>query len=329
MRTPFILAALVIMPGASVGPFPFEKFDIDNAHSEITFSIRFMGLTNVHGRFKGFRGSVMYVESDVARSTVGIMIDVKTLDTGNDWRDRDLKGPAFFNADTFPTITFKSTRVERSADGFVVRGPLTMRGVTREVVIPFLQLHGKMKDAWGNTRVGFAGALKLNRKDFGVVGGGFWNQIVDLTRQSVADTVAIELSVQAEQINFDRISFGARPNTKSLGDTLFKLIAAQGTNAALAQYETLRKDTVSFSTGEAQLNTLGYKLLQAGKVDDAIRVLRLNVAAFPASANVYDSLGEACLAKGDRAGARENYAKALELDANNVGATEVLRWLTN
>jgi len=95
--------ALVFFPGTP--PFPFEKLDIDTAHSEIGFSIRFMGLTNVHGRFKTFRGTVMYVEHDLPRSTVGVLIDVKSVDTGNDWRDRDLKGPAFFNADSFPTIT--------------------------------------------------------------------------------------------------------------------------------------------------------------------------------------------------------------------------------
>src|SRR5882672_9901861 len=96
-----------------------EKFDIDPPHSEIGFAIRFMGLTNVHGRFRDFRGTVMYVERDVTRSSVAVLIQAKSIDTGLDMRDNDLKGPSFFNTDSFPTILFRSSKIERAGQGFI------------------------------------------------------------------------------------------------------------------------------------------------------------------------------------------------------------------
>ena len=324
-----VALALAIFP-TPAPPVDAEKFDFDRPHSEIGFAIRFMGLTNVRGRFKEFGGTIMYVERDVTRSSVSVLIQTKSIDTGVDLRDNDLRSPSFFAADSFPTIFFQSQRVERDSGGagFIARGPLTMRGVTREVAIPFVMTHGKMKDAWGNTRIGFAGAVRLARKDFGVTGTNFWNQVVDLSRMALADSVEVELNIEAETLNFERISFGAQPGKRSLGAALFETVAARGLGAATAQYTLLKRDSSAvFSVGEAQLNTLGYKLMQQGRVNDAIAIFKLNVDAFPQSANVYDSLGEAYLRTGDRANALLNYEKALAMDPQNVGAMEVVRWL--
>jgi len=326
---PLVAALALPAPAARrVGPaIDAEKFDVDFSHSEIGFSIRFMGLTNVRGRFEEYAGTIMYVDKDVAKSTVSVLIQAKSIDTGTEFRDKDLRGPSFLNVDSFPTIFFQSTRIDRTGDGFVARGSLTLRGVTRQIAIPFTQMHGKMKDGWGNTRIGFAGSLRLDRKDYGITGSNFWNQFVDLTRMALADTVEIDLTVEGIVWNFDRFNFPARPGTKSLAEALNQTLTERGLPAALAQYPELRRDTAAYSTGEAQLNTLGYKLLQAGKVADAIAMFKVNVESFPQSSNVYDSLGEAYLVKGDRAGARHNYEKALALNPQNVGAMEVLRWL--
>ena len=325
-----VITALVLLLGLvpRSDNIDAEKFDLDRAHSEIGFAIRFMGLTNVRGRFKDFGGTIMYVERDVTRSSVSVLIQAKSIDTGVDMRDHDLAGASFFNADSFPTIFFQSQQIERTADGFVAKGPLTMRGVNKPVAIPFAMVHGKMKDAWGNTRIGFAGALRLARKDFGITGNNFWNSVVDLTRMALADTVEIELNVQAEQINFERINFGAQPGKKSLGSTLFETYSTRGLGAVTAQYALLKRDSAAvYSVGEGQVNTLAYKIMQQGRIDDAIVLFKLNADAFPQSGNVYDSLGEAYLRKGDRANALANYQKALALDPQNVGALEVVRWL--
>ncbi len=323
-----LLTALALAPSGRRAPPAIEpeKFDIDFAHSELGFGIRFMGLTTVHGRFRDYAGTIMYVERDVARSTVSVLIKAKSIDTGLEFRDADLRGPSFFAADSFPVLFFRSTRIEPRGDGFIARGPFTLRGVTRDIAIPFRVMHGKMTDAWGNTRIGFAGSLTLNRKDYGISGTNFWNQVVDLSRMALADSVQIDLTIEGIRWNFEHFGFSARPGTQSLGAALFQTISERGLAAALAQYPELKADS-GYSADEAQLNGLGYKLLAAGKLDEAVALFRLNVQSFPRSSNVYDSLGEAYLAHGDRDSARVNYQKSLELDPQSTSAMEVLRWL--
>ncbi|MGH2610663.1 MAG: YceI family protein, partial [Tepidiformaceae bacterium] len=264
--SPLVLIPLALA-ASSGSKLPAEKFDIDRAHSEIGFTIRFMGLSDVRGHFKDFAGTIMYVEDDVSRSTVSVLIKAKSIDTGNDWRDGDLRSPAFFAADSFPVIFFQSRRVERSREGFVAHGALTMRGVTRDIAIPFVRTHSKMQDAWGNTRIGFVASLRLNRKEYGITGSNFWNSVVDLTRMALADTVQVDLNIQGSVSNFDRWSFPARPNTRSLGEAMSHTINERGLDAAVAQHAAHKGDTLAYSTGEAQLNILGYKLLQLGRVD--------------------------------------------------------------
>ena len=322
-----VMAPGIPTAGAAAQVLAAQKYDIDPPHSEVGFGIRFMGLTTVHGRFTDYRGTIMYVDGDIARSTVSVLIDARSIDTGVRLRDNDLRGPSFFATDSFPSIFFQSTRIEPVAAGLVAHGILKMRGVTREVALPFTVMHGKMKDAWGHTRIGFAGAMRLNRHDYGVNGQNFWNQFVDLSRMTLADTVDIELTIEGFVLDYHANSFGATSGKRALGDSLFKVVNAQGLAPAVRLYPALKADTATFSVGEGQLNLLGYKLFSQGRVDDAITVFKLNVVAFPQSSNVYDSLGEAYLAKGNRAGALANYQRSLELDPQNVGAMEVLRWL--
>src|SRR5881628_2694051 len=132
LRSAAILSMLVALAPRHDPAIAADKFDIDFAHSEIGFSIRFMGLTNVRGRFTEYAGTIMYVEKDLPRSTVSVLIQAKSIDTGTEFRDKDLRGPSFFNVDSFPTILFRSTRLERTEDGFVARGDFTLRGVTRK-----------------------------------------------------------------------------------------------------------------------------------------------------------------------------------------------------
>src|SRR5881628_3862432 len=122
LRSAAILSMLVALAPRHDPAIAADKFDIDFAHSEIGFSIRFMGLTNVRGRFTQYAGTIMYVEKDLPRSTVSVLIQAKSIDTGMEFRDKDLRGPSFFNVDSFPTILFRSTGLERTDDGFVAQG---------------------------------------------------------------------------------------------------------------------------------------------------------------------------------------------------------------
>lgn len=303
-----------------------DRFNIDGAHSLVGFSAEFMGVTRVEGRFKSYRGTILFNEKDPTQSSVTVLIRTNSIDTANDFRDRHLKSQDFFDAEKHPTILFRSTRVEKQGGGYVLVGPLTMRGVTKEVRIPFQIVHGRVKDGWQNTRVGFLGKLQVDRRDFGIYAGekSFWEQVLDDSRLSISHQIDITLNIQARISNFERISGGP----KWVGTPMLAAYEEKGIEAALAVHDELKKTKADqYDWNEFGLNALAYRLLYRGKAADALRLFQLNVQQFPESANVYDSLADGYAFAGDAARAIENYKKSLAMDANNSNAMEMLRYL--
>jgi polyisoprenoid-binding protein YceI len=168
-------------------------WNIDGAHSGITFSIRHMVLSKVRGRFGSFSGSLDLDEADLTRSALDVSIDAASIDTGTAQRDEHLRSADFFDAERFPTLRYRSTRVEQlGQDHYRVVGELTIRGVTREVPLD-VEYGGQGKDPWGNQRAGFSAKASINRKDFGLA----WNQVLEAGGLLVGDKVEIELEIQA------------------------------------------------------------------------------------------------------------------------------------
>lgn len=141
-----------------------QRLDVDWPHSAVEFTVRFMGLSKVRGAFSEFRGTFMLDTADVTRSSITVVIGAASINTNVGARDRDLKSPNFFDAVKYPDIVFASSAVERRPGGLLLRGTLTMHGVTREVAIPVSPLHPLSKDAWGNRRIGYVGLLTVSRK---------------------------------------------------------------------------------------------------------------------------------------------------------------------
>src|ERR1700676_2164756 len=106
---------------------------VDPAHSEVDFVVRHMGVSNIHGRFGGIKGSIVVNDTDATKSTVSVTIDTSTLDTGVSGRDADLKSPNWFDVAKFPTATFTSTSVVVTGGHMKVDGNLTLHGITRPV----------------------------------------------------------------------------------------------------------------------------------------------------------------------------------------------------
>ncbi len=295
-----------------------EKFDLDWAHSYVGFTIGFMGLTKVEGRFTQYSGTILYDEADLTRSSVTAVIRAASINTGVEFRDKHLRSEDFFDVEKYPVIVFQSARVEKKGDGFLAVGNLSLHGVTREVAIPFRRVHGAMKDMWENTRVGFEGRLQLDRREFGIVAKPNWERVLDMGRLTIANEVEIILHIQGRVWNWERINL----QEKSAGAAFWKTLEEQGLDAAVAQYRQAKEGKT-----ENDLNVVGYKLLGRKKFREAIEVLKLNVEAYPKSANVYDSLADAFYAAGDREAALQNYKKSLELNPTNANALEMLRRL--
>jgi polyisoprenoid-binding protein YceI len=147
-----------------------SAWDIDPAHANAQFLVRHLGISNVQGEFTNVTGSIQLNEGDMTKSTVNAAIDVKSLTTRNSMRDDDLlKNPGFFDVAHFPTMTFQSKKISKSADGkLTMSGDLTLRGVTHTVDFALEGPSAAIKDPWGKTRRGVAATATIKRQDFGM-----------------------------------------------------------------------------------------------------------------------------------------------------------------
>jgi polyisoprenoid-binding protein YceI len=174
--------------GASVSAPSTWK--IDPTHSELSFTIRHM-VSKVRGQFTAWSGTIVADPAEWSTASVEVVAQTSTIDTNNERRDADLRSTNFFDAETNPTVTFKSTKVTRFAgDSVTVAGNLTMHGITRPVV---LRGHfNGMTGAPGKRRAGFEAETTVNRKDFNMT----WNRIVEGSSM-VGDDVRIEIDIAA------------------------------------------------------------------------------------------------------------------------------------
>jgi polyisoprenoid-binding protein YceI len=166
-----LAAALATVLAPALALAEVATWNIDTAHTEAGFSVRHLVISTVKGSFGKTTGKVVLDDQDVTRSSVEATIDVATVDTRIQKRDDDLRSPNFFDVAKFPTMTFKSTRVEKAGDGLRVTGDLTMKGVTRSVTLDVAGPTPPIKDPWGNLRRGISAHTRLNRKDFGLTYG--------------------------------------------------------------------------------------------------------------------------------------------------------------
>ena len=189
-----MLFGAVLALGTGMMSAQARDWKIDPAHSEADFSVKHMAISTVHGSFHGVNGVIHFDPKDVTKSSVEATIDVSTVDTGVQQRDGDLKSPKFFDVAQFPTMTFKSTSVKKSGEGYQVTGDLTLHGVTKPVV---LKLDEPSKEQVGmdgkSLHRGFVATTTLNRQDFGVK----WNGTLKSGDSAVGDDIKIELDVEA------------------------------------------------------------------------------------------------------------------------------------
>jgi polyisoprenoid-binding protein YceI len=168
-------------------------WQIDNTHSQVTFSVRHMMVSTVKGQFKVLSGKLEIDEQHPQNSWVEAEVDATSIDTRDERRDGHLRSPDFFDAAHYPTITFKSTNVEAVGDHeYRVTGDLTIHGVTRQVTFD-AEYSGQLKDPYGMQRAGLSAKATINRKDFGLN----WNQALESGGVLVGDKVTIEIDLAA------------------------------------------------------------------------------------------------------------------------------------
>jgi polyisoprenoid-binding protein YceI len=173
-----------------------NTWQIDPNHSSAQFAVRHLAISTVRGAFTKVTGTVQLDDKDISKSLVDVTIDAASVDTRVPDRDKDLRSDHFFDVEKYPTLTFKSTKVEQSAPGKLkVTGDLTIHGVTKPVVLDVDGPTAPVKDPWGNQRVAVSATTKINRQDFGVK----WNATMDGGGLVVGDDVAITIDAELVQ----------------------------------------------------------------------------------------------------------------------------------
>ncbi|GHO54022.1 YceI family protein [Ktedonobacter robiniae] len=168
-------------------------WEIDPTHSHVNFSVKHMMFSTVRGSFKVFSGKLHIDEQNPAASWVEAQADTTSVDTSDANRDGHLRGADFFDVEKYPTISFKSTNVERAGDGYKVTGDLTIHGVTKSVVFDAEYL-GQGKNPWGATVAGLSATTKINRRDFGLT----WSAALETGGVLVGDDVKIEIDLETQ-----------------------------------------------------------------------------------------------------------------------------------
>jgi polyisoprenoid-binding protein YceI len=189
-KTAIAIAMIVALPILAQA----DTWQIDPAHTNVEFTVRHMMISNVKGQFQKTSGTVTTNGTDPASAKIDATIDASSVDTRVDKRDAHLKSPAFLDVDKFPTITFKSTKVEADGPGkWKVTGDLTLHGVTKPVVLEVEGTGAPINDPMGNTRAGASATTKIKRSDYGLI----WNQAIEGGGVMVGDEVAISIDVEA------------------------------------------------------------------------------------------------------------------------------------
>ena len=217
-----------------------QFYPIENSHSYIEFSVKYMGFAMVKGRFQKFKGTFMYDENDISKTSVSLWIDVNSIDTDHDRRDNDLKSEGWFDTEKFPNMTFVSKSARSTDSGFEIIGNLTIKSVVKEVVIRMNQASGILKDFRGDSQVIVTGETTINRTDFGVEGKR-WSAVKEGIT-GVEDEIKIEVSILGKQINEGNFKNRVRDETRPSGK-LYKAISDNGVQAGLKVFDEMRVDS--------------------------------------------------------------------------------------
>jgi polyisoprenoid-binding protein YceI len=192
-RTAFALFAAAL----TLTTLPAATYEIDAGHSQASFAVKHLMVTTVRGGFSKVTGKISWDPANPAAASAEAIIDVTTVNTQHAQRDEHLRNADFFDVASHPTMTFKSKKAEAAGEGKLkLTGDLTLRGVTKEVVLDVEGPTPEIKDPWGNTKIGATATTKINRQDFGLK----WSKTLETGGLVVSDEVAITIDLELKKV---------------------------------------------------------------------------------------------------------------------------------
>ena len=188
MKTLLIAAAILLQTSL----FAQKTWTVDNIHSSVKFDVEHLVISEVEGSFKDFTGTIISAKPDFTDAKINFSVDVNSISTDNEMRDKHLKSDDFFNAEKFPKMTFQSVQMKKlSGNKYELIGNLTLRDVTRSVKFD-VNYGGTAKDGYGNTKAGFKASTTINRFDYGLK----WNKLTEAGGASVGNMVNITMRLE-------------------------------------------------------------------------------------------------------------------------------------
>lgn len=189
LSTIFAAAMLLFAAGTTSAQ---SKWSVDASHSSVKFTVSHLMVSEVDGSFGKYDGSIDAPGADFNNATVNFTVDVNSVNTDNEMRDKHLKSDDFFNAEKYPNMTFKSTSFKKGkGNSYVLEGNLTIRDVTKKVKMD-VTYGGSVVDPWGNTKAGFKAVTKISREAYGLK----WNKLTEAGGAVVGDEVTITLKLE-------------------------------------------------------------------------------------------------------------------------------------
>src|SRR5262245_6836448 len=286
-----------------------QEYAFDSGHCIVEFSVGF-ALIRVKGRFPQTHGTILYDPAAPERSSVSVVIETKSLDTGWPHRDDHLRTDDFFDVEKYPTITFQSERLERTAGGWVATGPFTMHGVTKQVAIPFHFIAPPTRSAESRSMIlDLAGGLRLSRSKFGSLGAGKHKSWFTTARNATVPD-SVDDSFEIEGWLVDAVS--ERPPQL---DPVLERIRTVGAGAQLDRWQQARgsKTDAEFTPYFHGGDLVVRALVADGRIADAVTMSRGLTQLFPSLASAWLVNGFALDASGDTRAAEQSYARAREV----------------
>ena len=304
------LLASASCPASAAHPRPtVQEYRMDVGHSFAEFSIGF-AFSRIRGRFTQGKGTILYDSIAPERSSITVVFESKSIDTGWGHRDQHLRTSDFFDVEKYPTVEFRSTRLLQRPGQWIAEGDLTMHGVTKRITIPFRITQPPTRSAAQSRYMvlNAAGAVRISRVDFGILGGSTYNSWFDKARAAtMADSVDIELEVE-----------GYRPDARSQLspriEALLERARTEGVQTLVAMVDSARKAQPSqpnaFLTGG---DYLVRGLIANCRMKDAIALSTALVRMYPEAHSARLVHGLTIAISGDRDGAERQYAEAKKI----------------
>ena len=305
---PSFVAGQAALP-ASRSAHVLQEYAVDAGHSIVEFSIGF-AFSRIKGRFTHSKGTILYDSAAPANSSITIVIESKSIDTGWPHRDEHLRTSDFFDVEKYSTIIFQSEQLTPTDKGWIANGKLTMHGVTKQIAVPFHYLRPPTRSPESNWMIlNVEGALRLARADFGIFGGSTFNSWFNKARAAtMADSVDVSLEIEGWRAD-------ARSQRSPRIEDALERVRTDGVQSQIDRFSEWKKTKppAEFAAYFLGADLLTRALIANGRLPDAVKFSRAIVEMFPLTPRAFIVHGLALAMSGDSRTAAQQYAKAQQV----------------